>query len=94
MNSDPVDSPEEGGTLVKDESARLPVSKLDDPDMQAVPRRWSGRSGRAHWVAHQHGTTVLVVEENGEMVETDPDPALYEAYRAARSKRRSKFTSG
>ena len=71
---------------MKDESARLPVSKLDDPDMQAVPAAMERAVRRAHWVAHQHGTTVLVVEENGEMVETDPDPALYEACRAARSR--------
>ena len=65
---------------------QLPVSKLDDPDMQAVPAAMERAVRRAHWVAHQHGTTVLVVEENGEIAEIDPDPALYKAYRAAKSK--------
>ena len=55
----------------------LPVSKLDDPDMQAVPAAMERAIRRAHRDAHLHGTTVLVVE-NGEMVEIDPDPALYE----------------
>lgn len=63
----------------------LPVSKLDDPDMQAAPAAMERAVRRAHWVAHMHGTTVLVVE-NGEMVEVDPDPELYEDYRAARLK--------
>ena len=56
---------------------QLPVSKLDDPDMQAVPAAMERAVRRAHRVAHRHGTTVLVVE-NGKMVEIDPDPALYE----------------
>ena len=32
---------------------------------------------RAHRVAHQHGTGVLLVE-NGEMVEIEPAPSLLE----------------
>ena len=64
---------------------RLPVSKLNDPDMQAAPAAMERAVRRAHWVAHVHGTTVLVVE-NGEMVEVAPDPALYEDYRAAKLK--------
>ena len=67
---------------------QLPVSKLDDPDMQAVPAAMERAVQRAHWDAHRHGTGVLVVE-NGEMVEVDPDPALYEAYRTRRSKKPS-----
>lgn len=59
---------------------QLPESKLDDPDLQAVPAAMERAVQRAHWDAHQHGTGVLVVE-NGEMVEVDPDPALYETYR-------------
>ena len=56
---------------------RLPVLKLDDPDMQAVPAAMERAAQRAHRDAHRHGTGVLVVE-NGEMVEVAPDPALYE----------------
>ena len=59
------------------EKEALPVSKLDDPDMQAVPAAMERAVRRAHRDAHLHGTTVLVVE-NGEMVEVAPDPALYE----------------
>lgn len=68
---------------------RLPVPKLDDPDMQAVPAAAERAVQRAHWDAHRHGTGVLVVE-NGEMVEVDPDPALYEAHRARMLKRRQR----
>ena len=56
---------------------RLPVLKLDDPDMQAVPAAMERAARRAHRDAHRHGTGVLVVE-NGKMVEVAPDPALYE----------------
>lgn len=56
---------------------QLPVLKLDDPDMQAVPAAMERAVRRAHRDAHRHGTGVLVVE-NGKMVEVDPDPALYE----------------
>lgn len=56
---------------------RLPVLKLDDPDMQAVPAAMERAVRRAHRDAHRHGTGVLVVK-NGKMVEVDPDPALYE----------------
>ncbi len=68
---------------------RLPVSKLDDPDMQAAPAAMERAVQLAHWDAHRHGTGVLVVE-NGEMVEVDPDPALYEAHRARMLKRRQR----
>ncbi len=62
---------------MRPEKEQLPVSKLDDPDMQAVPAAMERAVRRAHRDAHRHGTTVLVVE-NGKMVEVDPDPALYE----------------
>ncbi len=56
---------------------QLPVSRLDDPDMQAAPAAMERALRRAHKVAHQHGTTVLVVE-SGKLVEIEPDPAMYE----------------
>lgn len=62
---------------MRPEKEQLPVSKLDDPDMQAVPAAMERAVRRAHRDAHRHGTTVLVVE-NGKMVEVAPDPALYE----------------
>ncbi len=61
---------------------RLPVLKLDDPDMQAVPAAMERAVRRAHRDAHRHGTGVLVLK-NGKMVEVDPDPALYEADEAS-----------
>lgn len=61
----------------------LPVSRLDDPDMRAAPAAMERAVRRAHRDAHRHGTGVLVVE-NGEMVEVDPDPALYEDDRTAK----------
>ena len=64
----------------------LPVSKLDDPDMQAAPAAMERAVRRAHRDAHRHGTKVLVVE-NGEMVEVEPDPALYETEPAAEPKK-------
>ncbi len=66
---------------MRSEREQLPESKLDDPDMQAVPAAMERAVRRAHRDAHRHGTTVLVVE-NGKMVEVDPDPALYEDDRA------------
>ena len=62
----------------------LPVSKLDDPDMQAVPAAMERAVRRAHRDAHRHGTGVLVVVD-GKMVEVPPDPALYEDDPAATS---------
>lgn len=67
---------------------RLPVSKLDDPDMQAAPAAMERAVRRAHRDAHRHGTGVLVVE-NGKMVEVAPDPALYEDEPLAAPKRGS-----
>lgn len=64
---------------------RLPVPKLDDPDMQAAPAAMERAVRRAHRDAHRHGTGVLVVV-NGEMVEVPPDPALYRDERSPASK--------
>ena len=65
------------------EKEQLPVSELDDPDMQAVPAAMERAVRRAHRDAHRHGTTVLVVE-NGKIVEIAPEPALYEDGSAAK----------
>lgn len=68
------------------EKEQLPVSKLDDPDMQAVPAAMERAVRRAHRDAYRHGTTVLVVE-NGKIVEIDPEPALYEDDSSAKPKK-------
>ena len=62
---------------------QLPVSKLDDPDMQAAPAAMERAVRRAHTDAHRHGTGVLVVVD-GKMMEVAPDPALYEDKPAAK----------
>ena len=62
---------------MKSEKRALPVSKLDDPDMQATPAAMERAVRRAHRDAHRHGTGVLVVVD-GITVELPPDPALYE----------------
>lgn len=59
-----------------EDKERLPVTRLDDPDMQAVLAAMERALRRAHRDAHRHGTGVLVVVD-GKMVEVPPDPALY-----------------
>ena len=55
----------------------IPVSKLDDSDMQAAPGALHRAARRAHKVAHQHKTGVVIME-NGKVVEIEPDPEMYE----------------
>lgn len=55
----------------------IPVSKLDDPDMQAAPAALFRAARRAHLIAHQHGECVVVMRD-GKVVEIDPDPEMYE----------------
>ncbi len=71
---------------MRTQEGRLPVPKLDDPDMRAAPAAMERAVRRAHRDAVLHGTGVLVVE-NGEMVEVAPDPAFYEDDRALRRSR-------
>ena len=54
----------------------IPVSKLDDPDMQAVPGALYRAARRAHKIAHQHKTGVVVMRD-GEVIEIEPDPEMY-----------------
>ena len=62
---------------MKEPKQPIPVSKLDDPDMQAVPIALHRAARCAHRIAHQTGTGVIVMLE-GEVVEVEPDPAMYE----------------
>ena len=55
----------------------IPVSKLDDPDMQAVPIALYRAARRAHKTAYQHKTGVVIMRD-GEVVTVDPDPEMYE----------------
>ena len=70
---------------MKAKKQRLPVSRLDDADMQAAPAAMERAVRRAHRIAHQHGTGVLVVE-NGEMIEIEPKAEMWPT--EARSSRR------
>ena len=62
---------------MKEQKQSIPVSKLDDPDMQAVPGALYRAARRAHRIAHQHKTGVVVMRD-GEIVTVDPDPEMYE----------------
>lgn len=61
---------------MKKEKYQIPVSKLDDPDMQAAPTALIRAAKRAHLIAHQTGTKVVVMRD-GKVVEIDPDPDMY-----------------
>ena len=54
----------------------LPVSKLDDPDMQAAPAALLRAARHAHLIAYQNGTGVVVMRD-GKVVEIEPDPEMY-----------------
>ena len=55
----------------------IPVSELDDPDMQAVASALYRAARRAHEIAQQHKTGVVVMRD-GKVIEIDPDPEMYE----------------
>ena len=62
---------------MKHETDTIPVSKLTDPDMQAVTAALMRAARRAHLIAHQTGTGVVVMRA-GKVVEVEPDPEMYE----------------
>ncbi len=62
---------------MKNETDTIPESKLTDPDMQAVTAALMRAARRAHLIAHQTGTGVVVMR-NGKVVEVEPDPEMYE----------------
>ena len=61
---------------MKKNTYKIPVSKLTDPDMQAVPAALFRAAQRAHLIAHQTGTRVVVMRD-GKVVEIEPDPEMY-----------------
>ena len=63
---------------MKNETDAIPVSTLTDPDMQAVTAALMRAARRAHLIAHQTGTGVVVMR-NGKVVEVEPAPEMYEA---------------
>ena len=48
-----------------------------DPDMQAVTAALMRAARRAHLIAHQTGTGVVIMRA-GKVVEIEPDPEMYE----------------
>ena len=62
---------------MKEPKQPIPISKLDDPDMQAVPIALYRAARRAHKIAQQHKTGVVVMRD-GEVIEIEPDPDMYE----------------
>ena len=61
---------------MKKSKYKIPVSKLADPDMQAVSAALFRAAQRAHLIAHQAGTGVIVMRD-GKVVEIEPDPDMY-----------------
>ena len=61
---------------MKKSKYKIPVSNLADPDMQAVPAALFRAAQRAHLIAHQAGTGVVVMRD-GKVVEIEPDPEMY-----------------
>ena len=54
----------------------IPESKLDDEDMRAVPGALYRAAKRAHEIARQTGTGVIVMRD-GKVVEIEPDPEMF-----------------
>lgn len=61
---------------MKKSKYRIPISNSADPDMQAVPAALFRAAQRAHLIAHQAGTGVVVMRD-GKVVEIEPDPEMY-----------------
>ncbi len=54
----------------------IPVPEFDNKDTQGVLAALYRAARRAHRVAHQHGTGVVVLGE-GKVVPTDPEPETH-----------------
>ena len=52
------------------------LSVMDDPDMQGVMPALQRALRRAHKIAHETNTGVVVMRD-GKVVTIDPDPKLY-----------------
>ena len=61
---------------MKKSQYKIPRSKSTDPDMQAAPAALFRAAQRAHLIAHQAGTGVVVMRD-GKVVEIEPDPDMY-----------------
>ena len=61
---------------MKKSKYKIPVSNSADPDMQTAPAALFRAAQRAHLIAHQAGTGVVVMRD-GKVVEIEPDPDMY-----------------
>ena len=55
----------------------VPTSQHGDKETQDVLNALHRAARRAHRVAHQHKTGVVVMEK-GKIIEIEPDPKMYE----------------
>lgn len=60
-----------------EQNREVPKSQHGDKETQDVLNALHRAARRAHKVAHQHKTGVVVMEK-GEVVEIEPDPKMYE----------------
>lgn len=54
-----------------------PISQHDDKETQDILNALHRAARRAHLIAYQTGTGVIVMRD-GEVVEIEPDPEMYE----------------
>jgi len=62
---------------VTEKNRDTPASQHGDKGTQDVLNALHRAARRAHKVAHQHKTGVVVMEK-GEVIEIEPDPEMYE----------------
>ena len=61
--------------MIKEPSEKKPLN-LDDTDTAGVTAALMRAARRAHLIAHQAGTGVVVMRD-GKVVEIEPDPDMY-----------------
>ena len=60
-----------------EENRDTSIPQHDDKETQDILNALHRAARRAHLIAHQKGTGVIVMID-GEVVEIEPDPAMYE----------------
>ena len=63
--------------MIKEPSEKKPLNS-DDTDTEGITAALMRAARRAHLIAHQTGTGVVVMQD-GEVVEIEPDPDMYNA---------------
>ena len=62
--------------MIKEPPERKPLNS-DDADTEGITAALFRAARRAHLIAHQTGTGVVVMRD-GKVVEIEPDPEMYE----------------